>query len=130
MVRWDPVDSIDSPSNSGNNDAEGPEFIQCVDGREPQIHEVWTFGEDGVTREVHPTAQLDVVSGLVGEFATNYLTVICCRFPMFGINSINVSVEWLGVPDFHRIDGPALTDNILDPCPSWVDGGSDTNLKW
>ena len=49
---------------------------------------------------------------------------------MFGRISINGSVELLGVPDFHRIDGPALTANILDPCPSWGDGGSDTNLKW
>ena len=33
-----------------------PSSSDCVDGREPQIHEVWTFGENGVTREVHPIA--------------------------------------------------------------------------
>ena len=101
-----------------------------MDGREPQIHEVWTFGEDGVTREVHPTAQLDVVSGLVGEFSTDDLTEIWCRVPMFGINSINVSVEWMGVPDFLRTYGPAWNANLLSPCPSWVDGGSTTNPNW
>ena len=68
MARWGPVGSIDSPYDSGGGDAEGPKFIQCMDGQEPQIHEVWTFGEDGVTREVHPTAQVDVSAGLVGEF--------------------------------------------------------------
>ena len=29
---------------------------------EPQIHEVWTFYEDGLTREVFPTARIDVGS--------------------------------------------------------------------
>ena len=79
----------------------------------PKIHEVWTFGEDGVTRAFHPTVQLDVVSGLVGEFSTDYLTEIWCRVPIFGINSINVSVEWLGVPDFFRTYGPAWNANLL-----------------
>ena len=33
-------------------------FIQCVDGREPQIHEVWSLGLDGIIIEVHPKAQV------------------------------------------------------------------------
>ena len=65
MAVWEPVGSIDSPYNSGSRDAEGPEFIQCVDGREPQINEVWNFGEDGVTCEFHPTARVDVGSGFL-----------------------------------------------------------------
>ena len=36
-----------------------------VDGRDPQIHEVWTFGDDGVTQEVHPTTRVDVGAGFV-----------------------------------------------------------------
>ena len=46
---------------------------------------------------------------------------------MFGKNSINGSVEWLGVPDFLRTDGPAWTANILAPHPSWLGVGSRTN---
>ena len=107
MASQEPVGSISRPSNSGSGDEDGPEFIRCVDGRDPQIHEVRTFGEDGVMREVHPTARLDVGDGLVREFATDYLTEIWRRVPMFGINSINGSVQWLGVPDFLRTDGPA-----------------------
>ena len=52
-----------------------------MDGREPQIHEVWNFGEDGVSREVQLTAQVDVGSGLFGEFANNYLNETLCRSP-------------------------------------------------
>ena len=43
---------------------------------------------------------------------------------------INVSVEWFGVPDFHSINGPAWTADILAPRPSWVDVGSTTNPNW
>ena len=49
---------------------------------------------------------------------------------MFGRNSMNVSVGWLGVPDFLRTNGPAWTANILDPHLSWGDGGSITNTNW
>ena len=45
-----------------------------MDVREPQVREVWTFGEDGVTPKVHPTARVDVGAGFVVKFATNYLT--------------------------------------------------------
>ena len=56
MARQDPVETILRSSDSASGDADGPDFIKCVDGREPQIHKVWTFGEDGVMCEVHPTA--------------------------------------------------------------------------
>ena len=48
---------------------------------------------------------------------------------MFGINPINGSVQWLGVPDFLRTDGPAWNDNLLDPHTSWGDRGFSTNPK-
>ena len=71
MTRQDPVGSISWPSDSGSGGAEVPEFIRCVDGQEPQIHEVWDFGEDGVTHEFHPAALVDVGAGVVGEFAND-----------------------------------------------------------
>ena len=49
---------------------------------------------------------------------------------MLGRISINGSVEWLGVPDFYRTNGPAWTDNILNPRPSWGEGVSTTNPNW
>ena len=78
------VASVRWKSNYGSGDEDGPEFIGCVDGQQPQIHEVWTFCEDSVTREVHPKVRVDVVAGFVGDFNTNYLTPSWFRVPMFG----------------------------------------------
>ena len=92
MDRQEPVGAICWPSNSDSGDEDGPEFIRCVDRREAQIHKGWTFGEDGVTREVCLTARVDVGAGFVGEFSTNYLTPFWRRVPMSVVNSINGSV--------------------------------------
>ena len=120
MARREPVGSISRPSDSGNGGAEVPELIQFVDGQEPQIHKFWDFGDDGVTREVHPTSQVDVGAGVVGEFATNYLTESGRRIPIFGRIYINGSVEWLGV----------TAANILAPCSILVDCDTTTNQNW
>ena len=101
-----------------------------MDGQEPQIHEVWTFGEDGITREVHPIAQVDVGAGFFEKFATDYLTESWRRVPMFGGNSINGSVEWLGVTEFLRTDRPPWTANILATHPSLGERGSSKNTNW
>ena len=118
MVRREPVGSIGWPSNSGSGNTEGPEFIQCVDGREPQIHEVCDFGDDGIMCEVHPTLQVDFGAVVVGEFASNYLTESGRRIPIFGRICINGSVEYLDVPDLHRTGGPSCNDNLMAPCYS------------
>ena len=101
-----------------------------MDGQEPQIIEVWDFGSNGVTREVHLTAQVNVGDGVVGELSSNYFTISGRRIPIFGRISIIGSVEYLGVPDFHRTGGPFWVANILDPRSSWGDGGTATNQNW
>ena len=80
--------------------------------------------------EVHPTVRVDVGAGVVGEFSTNYLNPSWRRVPMFGINSINGGVQWLGVPNFLRTYGPAWTANLLATHPSWGDQGSINNYNW
>ena len=57
-------------SGSGGNDATS--FIQCINGREPRIHELWCLGFDGISWKVHPTARVDVTDGTMGEFVTDY----------------------------------------------------------
>ena len=94
-----------------------------MDGQEPQIIEVWDFGSNGVTREVHLTAQVDVGTGNVRYLSSDYLTESGRRIPIIGRISINGSVEWLGVPDFHRTDGPV----VVALRSSWGDGGTTTN---
>ena len=49
---------------------------------------------------------------------------------MFGVNSINGSIQWLGVPAPLRTDGPPWADNILVPIPAWGNGGTSTNSNW
>ena len=65
------VGTIDRPSDSGSGDSEVPKFIRCVDRREPQIHEVRDFGEDGVTSEIRTKERVYVGAGVIGEFATD-----------------------------------------------------------
>ena len=49
---------------------------------------------------------------------------------MFGVNTMNGSVQWLSVPDFLRTDGPPWSDNLLATGPSWGDGCTTTNQNW
>ena len=46
---------------------------------------------------------------------------------ILGRISINGSVKWLGVPDFHRNSGPSCTAHLLAPYSRWVDSGTTTN---
>ena len=86
------------PSNPGSRSTKDLAFVQCVDGREPLIHEVWSQGLYNITCKVHPTALVQVIAGTVGEFATNYLTENGRRFQIIRQLSINGSVQLLGVP--------------------------------
>ena len=121
MARQEPVESIRRTSDSGSRDSEGPEFIRYVDSRETQINEVWDFGYDGVTHEVQPTAQVYFRDGVVGEFSSDYMTESGRRIPLHGRITINGSFEHLGVPG---------DENLLDPGPSWGDGGTTTIQNW
>ena len=49
---------------------------------------------------------------------------------MFGRNSMNGCVQWLGIPNFLKTDGTAWNDNPLAPHPSWGDEGPSTNPNW
>ena len=81
----DPVGSIYQPFNYGSGANDVLEFIPCVGGRQPEIHEVWTFGDDGITPEVHPFARVDV-SAFIGDcFGANYLAENGQRLPMYGL---------------------------------------------
>ena len=130
MAGRDPVGAIRRRYDYGSRNEDGPEFIRCVGGLESQIHKILTFGEDGVTRKVYPTAQVDIGDGFVAKFTTNYLTSSWLRIPMFGVNSVNGSVQWLGVPPPLRNDAPPWVGNILAPSPSWGTGGTATNPNW
>ena len=130
MPRLEPVRAICRPSDSDCGDDDGPQFICCVDRGQPKIHEVQTFGEDGVSPKVHPAACI-YVSNSVGDYsATNCLTPTWRRVPMSGRKLINESIEWLGIPSFPRNDGPPWTLNILDPYADWGGRGSSISQNF
>ena len=129
MSRRETVGDIRRTSDSGSGDEYGPEFIRSVDERQPKIHEVWTFGEEGVTPKAHPTVRVDI-GAFVGEcFATDYLTPTWCRIPMFGRNYINRIVVWIFVPNFLSNYGPPWTLNLLAPYSNWGDRGPSSSLN-
>ena len=65
----------------------------------------------------------------MGEFLSYYLTKSGCRVPILSQISINGSVEYLGIPDFHRTGGKFWAANLLAPRSCCVDGGTSTNYN-
>ena len=127
MPRPEPFGLISQTSISGSGNDDGLEFIWCVGGRQPEIHEVLTFGDDGIMPEVHLTEIVDVGTFVGDYFATNYLTENGRRVPMFGRKLINGIFEWMGVPEFMRTNGTPWTANILVPYSDWGHGGPSTS---
>ena len=80
------------PSNSGNRGPDTGTFIQCVNGREPQIHELWCWDIDRICRKVHPAARVEIPAGTVREFVTDYLSENEKRNYIIGEFPINGSV--------------------------------------
>ena len=54
---------------SGKEGKDGVWFTCCIEGREPEIHELWNFAEDG-TRKVHPFFKSKSVTTSPGRLFT------------------------------------------------------------
>ena len=82
MPRCNTVIAIRKPLNSSSGAEEGLEFIFFVGGQQPQSHEVWIFSDDGITREVHSFARIDVALSLetVSRPITFLKVVVECLF--------------------------------------------------
>ena len=65
---------IRQPYNYSSRYPDPGAFIQCVDGRDPMIHELWGHENDSICRKVQPTACIEIPAGTVGEFITEYLS--------------------------------------------------------
>ena len=122
MTLRKPAGVIRQPSISGSGDEDGLDFIRCVGGREPQIHELRSFAKDRITREVHPFARIDIGDFSGDCFHTAYATEIGRRVFIYVRKSINGSVERLGVPAPSCGTGVAWTENFFVPNSRWGDG--------
>ena len=56
----------------GSRGPDNVNSVGCVVIWEPQLKEMWCVGSGNVTRKIHPTAQVEVGAGTVGEFMKNY----------------------------------------------------------
>ena len=74
MIRRAPMGDICRPSNSGSGGPETGACIQCINGQEPQIHELRCWDIVRICRGVHPTARVEILAGTVVYFFTNYLS--------------------------------------------------------
>ena len=122
--------SIRRPTNPGSRSTEDTAFIQCVDGRDTQIQEWWCLGLDNITQEFHPTAQVEVVSGTVGEYTINYLAENGLIIPFMGKIPINDSVQFLGIPDFVGVSGLSFLPNLkyTSEPTGWGNGGTPNQI--
>ena len=91
--------TIRRPSDSSRGGTEANAFIQCINGREPQNHELWCLDLDGINSEVHPTVHVDFLAGTVGDFVTDYLDKNGSRIDIIGKLSVNNGVQFLGLSD-------------------------------
>ena len=123
--------SIRHPSNPGSGSTEDTDLIQCVDGWDPHIHKVWGLVLYGIIRKVHPTAQLEVTSGTVGEFVTNYLSKNGHIIQIIRQLYVNDSIQFLGVPDQGEVSGLSFIFNIQARAKAigWV-SGNYYNQEW
>ena len=72
------------------------------------MHKIYCLGYDGITCELHPTAQVYVGAGSVGQLFSDYLAENGRRIFILGQIPINGSVKFLGIFNFHRTSGPFL----------------------
>ena len=70
MPLLSPVQDTRWPPYSGNGDANISNFVCCVGGRDPKIHEVWIRGDNGSTPEVYTPVQVDVNPWITSAYAT------------------------------------------------------------
>ena len=131
MSRFAPIGTIYRPSDSGSRSTEATDFIQCINGREPKIHELWCLNLDGICREFHPTEHIEDTSGTVREFVTNYLAENGRQIPIIGQLSVNYRVQLLGLSDQAWVSGLPFIANILAHVEStgW-ECSKNSNQNW
>ena len=125
-----PVRSTCWPSDSGCGDNDISKFVRCVDGRDPKVHEVWIWGDDGITPKVHPTVWVDVDPWITPYVETDYFTETGSTTAIFVQKCINGSFDFWGVADPLRTRSPYWIENILCPSPRWGVVGNVKILNW
>ena len=138
--------NIHRPSDSGSSVTETTGFIQCINGQEPQINELWYQDLDEIYPEVHPTARVEILAVTIVKFVINYLAENGRQIRNTVKLSVNSSVQFLGLSDQAWGSGLMYTGKFLAvvEATSWgstndfnqIQGGrlkntnSITNVDW
>ena len=85
------------PLDFGSMGTETTALIQCINGRELQINNLWCPGLDVIFLGVHHTARVEVQAETVLEFVTNYLDKNGRQIKIIGKFSVNESVQFWGI---------------------------------
>ena len=110
--------------DSGRRGTEATAFIQYINGKEPQIHELWCLGLERIICEVHATLRVEVTVENVGEFVTNYLAENGCRIYIIRQLSAYNIVQLLGLFDKTWGNGLLFICTLLAcvEATGWVSG--------
>ena len=96
-----------------------------------KFHKIWCLCSEGVTCEVHPIAQIDVVSDTVGQFSSHYFAENGCRIPIIRNFSINGGVKRFVIPSDAWVCGLPFIESIQAPTVSHGWGVFNTsNQNW
>ena len=114
--------TICRPSDYGSGFTDTTAFIQCINGREPHINKLWCLGLNGVFCKVHTFVRVEIPSGTVGEFVTDYLAENGRLVEIIGEISVNGNVQFLGLSDQVWVSGLPYISNLLDQfeAKGWV----------
>ena len=105
--------TIHRPLDSGSGGTENNAFIQCINGRDPQINKLWYLGLDRICCEVNPAVRVEILAGTVGEFVTDYLAENGGWIAIIGELSVNGSAQFLGLYDQAWGSGLRYIANLL-----------------
>ena len=95
--------------NSGGGATDTNVFFKSVNGREPMINEFWCHGIDRLYHKVHHTARIDILSGTIIEFVTEYLSATGGTIGSLE-NFFNGSVQFIGHSEIRGSGFPYITN--------------------
>ena len=117
--------------DSGIRGTETTAFIQCINGRDPQINELWCQYLDRICREVNTTSFVDIPAGTSGEFVTDYLAENGRQIRIIGELTIKGSIQFLVLYDQVWVIGLLYISNLWSQVEAtgWV-SSNNSNLIW
>ena len=88
-----------SSDGTGNEATYTRVFIQCINGWDHMTNDLWYHWFKSLSRDVHPTAQVEIPPGTDGKLTTEYLTNNGQHIIIIGKSFVNGSVQFTSIPE-------------------------------